>query len=59
MSVSLPMVLEPLTNEEKVACFSIARNFQDNPRKVYNLLKQTVGMHRVQLAIDFLKECTE
>ena len=53
------MVLEPLTNEEKVACFSIARNFQDNPRKVYNLLKQTVGMHRVQLAIDFLKECTE
>jgi hypothetical protein len=49
----------PLTEEEKAESFRIARNFQDNPKKVYRLLCELVGRDRIQLVIDYLKEVAE
>lgn len=47
--------MQPLTPEEQVEVFRVAKNFQDNPQKVYRLIKEIVGMDRVQLAIDYLR----
>ena len=51
--------MEPLTPEEQVEVFRVAKNFQDNPRKVYTLIKEIVGRERVQLAIDYLRTVSE
>jgi hypothetical protein len=47
--------LSVLSPEEQMSVYRIARNFQDNPSKVVNLLKECVGNNRLQLAIEYLE----
>jgi hypothetical protein len=51
--------MEPLTDEEKAEVFRVARNFQDKPKKVIKLIKETVGDDRFDLALEYLKEITQ
>ncbi len=48
--------VDELTDEEKMEVFRIARNFQDNPKKVVRLIREEVGADRFKLALDYLKE---
>lgn len=43
-----------LSPDEQVFVYRIARNFQDNPKKVLRLIQELVGTDRLQIAIDYL-----
>jgi len=44
-----------LSPEEQVAVYRIARNFQHDPQKVVRLILETVGVDRLQVAVDYLE----
>ncbi len=43
-----------LSPDEQVFVYRIARNFQDNPKKVLRLIRELVGTDRLQSAVDYL-----
>jgi hypothetical protein len=43
-----------LSPDEQVLVYRIARNFQDNPKKVLRLIRELVGTDRLQSAVDYL-----
>lgn len=44
-----------LSPEEQVSVYRIARNFQHDPQKVVRLIRETVGVDRLQIAVDYLE----
>ena len=44
-----------LSPEEQVSVYRIARNFQHDPQKVVRLIRETVGVDRLQVAVDYLE----
>jgi hypothetical protein len=44
-----------LSPEEQVLVYRIARNFQHDPQKVVRLIRETVGVDRLQVAVDYLE----
>jgi len=52
-------IVEPLSVEEKMDAYRIARNFQDDKVEVLKRLRELVGNSRLHLAIQCLVEITK